>query len=171
MFTRTKERLVWAMAIVTFWVFAAPALAAEAAKPLELSQALTQVKLFAGLNALDRGALKAAVKLRRGQAGELIVQQGKAMDRMFIILDGGAEVRVNGKQVTTLSGQPLVGEIEFLDLLPASADVLLLEDTDLLELNCAALTRLMEKKPRLGYKLMREIARIEARRLRDTNPK
>jgi len=29
----------------------------------------------------------------------------------------------------------------------------------------------MEKQPRLGYVLMREIARIEARRLRDTTPK
>lgn len=171
MFTGTKKQLVWAVAVVILGVFAVHSLAAEAAKPLDLSKALAQVKLFAGLTAADRGALKAAAKLRRGKAGELIVQQGKVMDRMFIILEGGAEVRVNGKQVTTLSGQPLVGEIEFLDMLPASADVLLLEEADLLELNYAALTRLMEKQPRLGYMLMREIARVEARRLRDTNPK
>ncbi|MBA4423423.1 MAG: hypothetical protein C0390_10075 [Syntrophus sp. (in: bacteria)] len=119
----------------------------------------------------QREALKTAATLRRGKAGERIIQQGKTLDRMFIILEGQAEVWANGKYIVTLSGQPLVGEIEFLDRLPASADVLLPKETDLIELNYAALNGLMEKQPRLGYVLMREIAGIEGRRLRDTNLK
>ena len=87
------------------------------------------------------------------------------------MLEGRAEVRVNGRHIVTLSGQSLFGEIEFLDMLPVSADVVLLEETDLIELRNSALTALMEKQPRLGYVLIREIARIEARRLRDTNQK
>ena len=171
MFTEAKERLVWAVVAVMFGVFASNSFAADEAKALGLSKALAQVKLFAGLTDAERDALKDAATLRRGKAGERIIQQGKAMHRMFIILEGKAEVRVNGKHIVTLSGQPLVGEVEFLDMLPASADVLLLEEADLIELNSNALTRLMEKQPRMGYVLMREIARIEARRLRDTNPK
>ncbi|MDD5206126.1 MAG: cyclic nucleotide-binding domain-containing protein [Desulfobacterales bacterium] len=89
---------------------------------------------------------------------------------MVIILQGKAEVRISGKLVVSLSGQSLVGEIEFLDTLPASADVVLLEEADLIELDSAALNRLMEKQPRVGYVLMREIAEIEAGRLRRTNP-
>jgi len=87
---------------------------------------------------------------------------------MFIVLGSEVEVRVDGKRILTLSGQPLVGEIEFLDELPTTADVLLLKETDLIELNNVALTGLMEKQPRLGYVLMREIAKIEAQRLRKT---
>ena len=171
MFTGATERFVWVVVAVMFGFFASNSFAADEAKSWGLPKALAQVKLFAGLTDAERDALKAAATLRRGKAGERIIQQGTALDRMFIILKGQAEVRVNGKHFVTLSGQPLVGEIEFLDMLPASADVLLLKETDLIELNYAALTRLMEKQPRMGYVLMREIARIEARRLRDTNPK
>jgi len=145
--------------------------ALDEAKALALSKALSQVKLFAGLTDAERNALKAAATLRRGKAGERIIRQGKILDRMFIILENKVEVRVNGKPVVTLSGQPLVGEIEFLDKLPAAADVLLLKETDLIELNYATLTGLMEKQPRLGYVLMLEIAKIEAQRLRKTTQK
>jgi CRP/FNR family cyclic AMP-dependent transcriptional regulator len=171
MFTKAAGRLVWAIVIVMFGNLACNSFAADEAKALALSKALAQVQLFKGLTDTERESLKAAAALRHGKVGERNIQQGKVRDRMFIILEGRTEVRVNGKHFVTLSGQPLVGEIEFLDMLPASADVFLLKETDLIELNYAALTGLMEKQPRLGYVLMREIARIEARRLRDTAPK
>ena len=171
MFTGAAGRFVWAVVVVMFWCLACNSFAADEARAVALSKALAQVKLFAGLTDAERDSLKAAATLRRGKAGERIIQQGKVRDRMFIILEGRTEVRVNGKHFVTLSGQPLVGEIEFLDMLPASADVFLLKETDLIELNYAALTVLMEKQPRLGYVLMREIARIEARRLRGTTSK
>ena len=145
--------------------------AADEIKALTLSEALARVTLFAGLTNPERDSLKAAAALRHGKSGNRIIEEGKPLDRMFIILDGQAEVRIKGKHITTFSGQFLLGEIEFLDMLPAAADVVLLEDSDLIEVNCAALTDLMEKYPRLGYVLMREIARIEARRLRDTSSK
>lgn len=169
MFTGMAGRFVLAVVVLMFGSLSSNSFAAEEAKSLALSKALVKVKLFAGLTDAEREALKTAAMLRRGKAGERIIEQGKTMDRMFIIVDGQAEVWANKKHIVTLSGQPLVGEIEFLDTLPGSADVLLSNATDLIELNYAALTRLMEKQPRLGYILMREIARIEARRLRDTN--
>jgi CRP-like cAMP-binding protein len=161
--------VVLAFTTLMFGLLGANAFAADKVEGLELSKALAQVKLMAGLTEAEREALKVAATLRHGQAGELIVQQGKEMGRMVIILRGKAEVRISGKLVVTLSGQSLVGEIEFLDTLPASADVVLLEEADLIELNSAALNLLMEKQPRVGYVLMREIAKIEAGRLRRTN--
>jgi signal-transduction protein with cAMP-binding, CBS, and nucleotidyltransferase domain len=171
MFTGAAGRFVVAVVVVMFGYLACNSVAADEAKALALSKALSQAKLFAGLTDAEREALKVAATLRRGKVGERIIGQGKVLDRMFIILEGQAEVRVNGKHLATLSGQPLVGEIEFLDMLPATADVLLLKETDLIELHYASLAGLMEKQPRLGYVLMREIARIEARRLRDTSSK
>ena len=171
MFTRKAVWFIWIAVIVMFGYLACNSFAADEANVLALSRALAQVKLFQGLTDAERDALKAAATLRSGKSGERIIQQGKAMGKMFIIMEGQAEVRVNGKHIVTLSGQTLVGEIEFLDKLPASADVFLLKDTDLIELNHVALTDIMKKQPRLGYVLMGEIARIEARRLRATNPK
>lgn len=143
----------------------------EKANASALSKALAQVTLFAGLTDAERDVLKTAATLRHTKAGERIIEQGTTQDRMFIILDSQTEIRINGQLIVTYSGQSLVGEIEFLDPSPACADVLVLQETDLIELNYAALTGLMEKQPRLGHVLMREFARIEAQRLRAGNPK
>lgn len=181
MLTKEGERMVTGLAARLFLAvvvvvalsgnFAGHSFAADKAKALELSKALGQAKLFAGLTDKERAALKAAATLRHGKEGERIIEQGKFTGRMFVILEGQAEVRVNGKSVATLPEQSLVGEVEFLDGLPGSADVIILKETDLIELNSAALTVLMKKQPRLGYVLMGEIARIEAQRLRAMNPK
>jgi len=149
--------------------FAGKSLAADKAMALELSKALGQTKLFAGLTDMERAALKPAVTLRHCKEGERIIEQGKPLGRMFIILEGKSEIRVNGKPVAILPEQSLVGKVEFLDTLPASADVVVLKETSLIDLNNDILIGLMKKQPRLGYVLMSEIARIEAQRLRAMN--
>ncbi len=160
----------WFLAVVVVAVvlgsFTGNSLAADKAKALELSKALGQVKLFAGLTDKERNALKPVATLRRCKEGERVIKAGTAMNNMFIVLDSQAEVRVNEKLITTLPEQSLVGELEFLDMLPASADVVILKETNLIELNNAALRDLMKKQPRLGYVIMSEIARIEGQRLR-----
>ena len=171
MFTGAAGRFVCAVVVVMFGYLDSSSFASDEAKSSALSKALSQVKLFAALTEAERDALRTAAMLRRGKAGERIIEQGKHSGRMFIVLDGQAEVWVNDRRIVTLSGQPLVGEIEFLDELPATADVLLLQETDLIELDNVALTGLMEKQPRLGYVLIREIAKIEAQRLRKTTEK
>ena len=173
MVSRLTARLFLAIVVVVVVLgnFAANSYAADKAKALELSKALGQAKLFAGLTDKERTALKSAATLRHCKQGERIIEQGKPLDRMFIVLQGQAEVRVSWKLMATLPEQSLVGEVEFLDMLPASADVVIFKDTYLIELNNAALTRLMKKQPRLGYVLMSEIARIEAQRLRAMNMK
>ncbi len=135
------------------------------------SKAIADVKLFAELTQAETHELESAAVLRRGRAGERIIEQGKRSGKMFIAMGGRADVRFNGKHIVTLSGQSLFGEIEFLDGLPASADVVLLEETDLIELDYGALNALMEKNPRLGYVIIRGIAEIEALRLRNSNQK
>ena len=158
--------LVVVAVVVVLGNFAGNSFAADKTKALELSKALDQVKLFSGLTDKERAMLKSAAALLYGKKGDRIIEQGKPLGRMFIVLEGQAEVRVNGKVVATLPKQSLVGEVEFLDKLPASADVVLLKETRLIELNNAALIDLMKKQPRLGYVLMSEIAKIEGQRLR-----
>jgi len=162
---------VWTIVFLFFWVLICDCLAADGLHPLSLSQALSRADLFSELTTAERDLLKAVATLRQGKSGEQIIHQGRARDKMFIILEGRAEVRVNHIPIVTLSGQSLVGEIEFLDMLPASADVFLLDKTPLIELNYDALTRLMENQPRLGYVIMRKIAQIEAMRLRKSSQK
>ena len=159
-------RLFLAVLFVTVVVgnFAGNSFAADKAKAADLSKALGQAKLFAGLTYKEKVSLSAAATLRLCKEGERIIEQGKSLDRMFIILEGQAEVRVNGIFITSFPGQALVGEIEFLDKLPARADVVILKETHVIELNNDALTGLMKKQPRMGYAIMSEIARIEGTR-------
>ncbi len=121
---------------------------------------------FSTLTDAERQLLETAVTLKQGAKGEQIIFQDTAMKQMVILLDGHASVRVNGKQVAELFGEILLGEIEFLDGPAASADVFLLSDTDYIALDNALLNEIMEAHPRLGYRVIREIARIEAQRLR-----
>lgn len=158
--------LVILILIVVFGYFEGNSFASDKAKESELSKALGKAKLFAGLSDKERASLISAATLRLCKAGEIIIEQGKQLDKMFIIVAGEAEVRVNGILVTTLPEQSLVGEIEFLDKLPARADVIILKETNLIELNNDVLTSLMKKQPMIGYVLMMEIARIEGARLR-----
>jgi CRP/FNR family cyclic AMP-dependent transcriptional regulator len=173
MVTRQAARFSLAVVVVLVMVgnFATDSFAAGRTKTAELSKALGQAKLFAGLTDSERIRLKAAATVRHARGGERIIEQGKASNSMFIILEGQAEVKVKGKIVATLPEQSLVGEVEFLDALPASADVIVLKKSLLIELDNAALASLMKKHPRLGYALMSEIARIEAQRLRAMNMK
>lgn len=161
--------------ILTFFIalgtFAGNSFAADTKKPLDLSTAIDQARLFEGLTDEEKTALKTAATLRHCREGARIIEQGTVLDRMFIVLEGKTGVRVNGKLVATLPEQSLIGEIEFLDMLPASADVTLLKESYVIELNSAALKSLMNKQPRLGYILMSEIAQIEARRLRAMDQK
>lgn len=138
---------------------------------LDLPKAIAAVKLFANLTQEERQEIESAAMLRHARAGERIIEQGKRSGRMFITLGGRADIRLDGRHLKTISGQSLFGEIEFLDGLPASADVTLLEETDLIELPHDKLNALMEKSPHLGYAIIREIAGIEAQRLRHSNRK
>jgi CRP-like cAMP-binding protein len=148
-----------------------PQSAAPASQVSDLSAALGQATLFARLTPDERAALETAATLRQGTAGERIIEQGQPLSSMFIVVQGEAEVRVDGKLVATLPEQSLVGEMEFLDKLPASADVIVSTHTQLIELDDAALLKVMDANPRLGYVLVSEIARMEGARLRAMDEK
>lgn len=155
-----------AVMVIAFGILGGNSFAADDAGGMALSKALAQVRIFKGLTDAERDALKPAVLLRQGKTGERIIEQNKPLNRMFFVMDGKCEVWVTGKLITTLSGQLLFGEVEFLDNLPGSADVVLRQDADVIELNNAALNNLMETNPRIGHVIMREIAQITAQRLR-----
>ena len=156
------------LVLLSFALFTTSFPADTRAAATKLAETLAQIQLFDGLTPEELTLLEGIATLRHGAAGERIVEQGKSMGRMLIIMDGQADVIVSGQKVVTLSGQVLIGEIEFLDQQPATADVVLLDNADLVEVDNSALNDLMEKYPRLGYVIIRRIAVIEAQRLRSS---
>ena len=168
-----QKKNVIPMVVIMLWILAGCPLwtvhAAAQDHGISLPAALNRAAIFSTLTDDERQLLETAATLKKGAKGEQIIFQDTAMKQMVILLDGHASVRVNGKQVAELFGEILLGEIEFLDGPAASADVFLLSDTDYIALDNALLKKIMDNHPRLGYRVILEIARIEAQRLRRTN--
>lgn len=168
MFSRRENKLGIVFIALVFTFMMCNITNAAKTENLTLSGALAKVKIFAGLTDKERDALESVATLRHIKAGEQLTKKGSVIDKIFIILDGQAEIFSDGKLITTMSGQFIIGETEFLVDLPVFVDVILLKETDLIELDNTKLSNLIENKPRLGFILMREVARIEGQRLRDT---
>ncbi|MFH1488699.1 MAG: cyclic nucleotide-binding domain-containing protein [Pseudomonadota bacterium] len=131
--------------------------------------ALRQNPLFARLDDGQLRKVAEAAELRQGQKGERIIAQGSRIGKMFIALDTEVQVRIGGELIVLLPANSLVGEIEFLIDVPATADVLLNGNSRVLVMEHGPLRRVMDAHPGIGYVLMDEFAKMEAHRLRMNN--
>jgi extracellular factor (EF) 3-hydroxypalmitic acid methyl ester biosynthesis protein len=99
-----------------------------------------------------------------------ITIEGQELGEIFIVLDGlfAVRVREKGSAVLALLGPgELVGEISFLERLPASANVVACEDSRVLCVARLALQQRIEADPAFAANLYRGFARVLSRRLRE----
>lgn len=130
---------------------------------------LRQVPVFQRLDDNQLKELASAADVVVRQDGDRIIEQGKRTGNMAIALDSEVDIRIDGATLRLLPPNSLVGEIEFLEDCPSSADVVLLGKSRVILLEHGRFQGVMDADPALGYRMMREIARMEANRLR-TNP-
>ena len=100
---------------------------------------IRRVPLFALLAPAQAEALANAVEKRRFRRGELIVEQGKKQDALFILLAGRARVVVTDAKareviLATLHPGDYIGEMSLIDQEPHSANVEAEVQTDALVL-------------------------------------
>ena len=143
--------------------------AEEPASGGTLLSALRQVPVFQRLDDSRLRKVAEVVGVSERQGGELIIEQGKRLGKMFIALDSEVQIKIDRKPITVLPKNSLVGEIEFLEDVPATADVVLMRKSRVISLGNADLRRVMDADPVIGYLLMYEIAKMEANRLRMNN--
>ena len=89
---------------------------------------IRRVPLFAMLTPAQAESLADAVDKRRFKRGELIVEQGKKCDALYIILAGRARVVVTDRRareviLATLQPGDYIGEMSLIDQAPHSASV------------------------------------------------
>jgi CRP-like cAMP-binding protein len=133
-----------------------------------LLPALRQVRVFQRLDEQQLRKVAEVAELVERQDGDRIIEQGKRIGKMAIALDSGVRIRIGGKTIRVLPANSLVGEIEFLEDVPASADVVLVGKSKIILLEHKRFQGVMDADPGLGYRVMVEIARMEANRLRTT---
>lgn len=99
---------------------------------------------------------------RRVAAGEAIFEMGEEGDRMYVLLEGQAQIRAGSVVLDTVSAGGVLGEMAVLDDERRSASATALNDCRLIALDKAALMQQIANRPQLAI----ELARLGVHRLR-----
>jgi MFS family permease len=124
---------------------------------------LRQVPMFAVLDLPTIDHLALAATERAVSTGAVLIRQGEAGDRFYVIEEGSFAVSADGTSVATLGPGAYVGEIALLRDVPRTATVTALEDSTVLALERDDFLRAVT-----GFALSQEEAhRIAAARLNE----
>ena len=104
----------------------------------------------------------------------MLLHQGEENPALFIIIEGKIDIIVetpegNSMRLFTFTNGAVVGEVSFIDETERSANVVCKTETVYLELTKKSYLNLQENEPLIASKLMQNIAKILANRLRRTN--
>lgn len=121
---------------------------------------IRRVPLFANISEQHAEAMANAVTKRRYKRGELIVEQGKKSNTLYIVLSGRARVltsHTGGREVilATLGQGDYIGEMSLIDKEPHSATVRAEMQTDVLLLSSAEFNRCMPDVHSVAFNVLR----------------
>ncbi|WP_038206833.1 Crp/Fnr family transcriptional regulator [Xenophilus azovorans] len=121
---------------------------------------LRRVPLFSALTPAQSASIADAIIKRRFKRAEMIVEQGKKSDALYIILTGRARVMSadnRGREVILATLQPgdYIGEMSLIDDEPHSATVRTEVQTDVLMLGREAFSRCLPENSSMSYNIMR----------------
>jgi len=92
------------------------------------------------------------------KAGTVLIEQGRVGREAFVILEGSATVKRNGKKIGTAKAGAIVGELSLLDGGPRTATVTTDTDTRLLVISDRGMKNTIEFIPAIGRKLLKALA-------------
>jgi len=128
---------------------------------------LAQISLFSACSNRDLQKIaKAADELTIDEERE-IVKQDTVGREAFVIVEGSAVVKRNGRAITTLGPGDYFGELALLDGGPRTASVVAETPITLLVLGQREFTGLLDEVPGLALKIMK----VLAERIRDLDNK
>jgi len=121
-------------------------------------------------------AKKVAVmgKLTTFKKGDTVIRKGEVGNEMYLVISGKAGVTDSGPQGKVIKNLPpgeIFGEMAIVEKTVRAADVVALEDVELLGIDANALERLRKRFPFTAAKLFLNLARIISGRLRETTEK
>lgn len=125
---------------------------------------IRRVPLFSMLTADQAQAIADSVSKRRFRRGELVVEQGRKSNALFILLNGRARVLTSdarGREVilAVLESGDYVGEMSLIDNEPHSATVRAEVQTDMLVLQRTDFARCLPENSTLSYAILRGLVR------------
>ncbi len=102
--------------------------------------------------------------------GETLFEQGDEGSSLYILLSGEMEINIKGKgRVHIMKPGEIIGEMALVAKITRSATAVARKDCVMLQLYSEILHEVVKKYPRIGYIIMRNVARILAERVIEQN--
>jgi SulP family sulfate permease len=136
---------------------------------------LDQHDFLHGLDETERALLLDYLTRKHFPSGTTVCAEGDAADRMWLLTQGSVSIRLNvadargSRRIGSFGPGTTVGEIAFIDSGVRSAHVITDEETVCYELERAAFDRIRQQHPGIVSKLLTNLSRNLARRLRSTS--
>lgn len=91
-------------------------------------------------------------------AGETIIKGGEASRVMYVVMEGEAEIRLNGEIIQLAGPGGLIGELALIDHAPGTADVVARSACRLVPIDERRFHFLVQQTPNFALAVMRVIA-------------
>ena len=131
----------------------------------EVVDLLKQVTLFSKCSKKDLATVAKEAEILMYEAGANIVSQGQTGNAFYVVLDGFAIVRRNGRKVGELHRGDFFGELALLDPAPRNADVEARTKVTVARLLVGPFRSVLRSVPALNERLLAGLAR----RVRDAD--
>ena len=139
---------------------------------------MSRIPIFEGLHRHDLGRLLGIMYAKTYPAGEVVFQEGDAGRALFIV-ESGEVVIVKAAHAAPAHTEDVIlarvgpggffGEMALLEELPRSATVKTTQESVLHFMYKVKLDAFMDKHPRIGVKVLRNLAKVLSSRLRVTS--
>ena len=131
---------------------------------------LKKMPVLSGLQDKEYQTVLAMCSSTVVKKGETLFKQGDDGSSMFILLNGEIDINVTGVgTVHVMKAGEILGEIGLVKNIARTAGAVTKQDCVLLQLYSEILHQVVKKQPRIGYIIMRNVARILADRLDQSN--
>jgi CRP/FNR family cyclic AMP-dependent transcriptional regulator len=142
----------------------------------ELISFLQDTEVFKGLDAGDLEQIGKICSPARFNKGEVIVEEDARERELYVLKSGRVTISLSppgtdesrGTLTNCIPGQ-VFGELSFIDGARRSTWVIALEDVEAYQIRWESFSGIIQTEPEIGYRVMANLARVIADRLRDTS--
>jgi CRP-like cAMP-binding protein len=124
-----------------------------ARKANPMVELLRKVELFDGFTTKELEAVASMCKPAAFRDGDNVVTEGERSARLYVIIEGTAEVRVHGERVDEIGPGDYFGEIAVIDGGPRAATVTATSPVSTLSLANFNVKALLHAWPDVGFKM------------------
>jgi CRP-like cAMP-binding protein len=119
---------------------------------------LRSIALFSECSSKELSLVVKSSTERLLKAGTVIMDQGQTGREAYVILEGSATVKRNGKKIGSAKTGSVIGELSLLDKGPRTATVIADTDVRLLVVTDRALKGAIQNIPAISSKLLKGLA-------------